>query len=90
MYNDLVYATPGLQASQIDDYFKDASFGVKQGDVERSYTPQCALPTAPDSNACEQLRIVRDRGFGVPHLSARPAPGRCSARATRRRRTASS
>lgn len=68
MYNDLVYATPGLQASQIDDYFKDASFGVKQGDVERSYTPQCALPTAPDSNACEQLRIVRDRGFGVPHL----------------------
>jgi hypothetical protein len=68
MYNDLVYATPGLQTSQIDDYFKDASFGVKQGDVERSYTPQCALPTAPDSNACEQLRIVRDRGFGVPHL----------------------
>ena len=68
MYDDLVYATPGLQASQIGEFFKDASFGVRAGDVERNYTPQCSLPTAPRSDACEQVRIVRDKGFGVPHI----------------------
>jgi len=68
MYEDLVYATPGLAGSQISSFFKDASFGVRPGDVERNYTPQCALPTAPQSDACEQVRIVRDGGFGVPHI----------------------
>jgi acyl-homoserine lactone acylase PvdQ len=68
MYEDLVYATPGLQASQIGNFYKDASFGVRAGDVERSYTPLCSLPTAPQSDACEQVRIVRDKGFGVPHI----------------------
>jgi hypothetical protein len=34
MYGDLVYATPGLQESQILDYFKDASFGVEEQNVE--------------------------------------------------------
>jgi hypothetical protein len=68
MYEDLVYASPGLQASGIDDFFKDASFGVRPGDVERNYTPQCLLPTAPSSAACEQVRILRDSGFGVPHI----------------------
>jgi acyl-homoserine lactone acylase PvdQ len=68
MYEDLVYATPGLDGSQIGRFFKDASFGVRPGDVARSYTPQCSLPTAPQSNACEQVRIVRDQGFGVPHI----------------------
>ena len=68
MYEDLVYATPGLSGPQISSFFKDASFGVRPGDVERNYTPQCALPTAPQSDACEQVRIVRDGGFGVPHI----------------------
>jgi acyl-homoserine lactone acylase PvdQ len=68
MYEDLVYATPGLQSSRIGNYFKDASFGVRAGNVERTYTPQCSLPTAPASSACEQLTIVRDKGFGVPHI----------------------
>ena len=68
MYEDLVYASPGLQASQIDRFFKDASFGVRQADRERTYSPQCSLPTAPASEACEQLTIVRDKGFGVPHI----------------------
>src|SRR5918995_754219 len=68
MYEDLVYATPGLGPSEINRFFKDASFGVRSNDVERSYTPQCGLPTAPQSNACEQVRIVRDGGFGVPHI----------------------
>ncbi len=30
---------PGLEAADIPKYFKDASFGVKQGDVERTYSP---------------------------------------------------
>ena len=31
MYNDLVYATPGLKAADIPKYFKDGSFGVPAG-----------------------------------------------------------
>jgi Penicillin amidase len=68
MYRDLAYATPGLQASQIGNFYKDASFGVKQGDAERTYTPDCGAPGAPSNPACDQLTIVRDKGFGVPHI----------------------
>ena len=39
MYEDLVYNTPGLQANQIHDFFKDGSFGAKPADVERTYSP---------------------------------------------------
>ncbi|HEX8854265.1 MAG TPA: penicillin acylase family protein, partial [Thermoleophilaceae bacterium] len=56
MYGDLVYATPGLTAADIPKYFKDASFGVKDGDVERRYSPR------------SDVTIVRDKGFGVPHI----------------------
>src|SRR3954462_6885465 len=56
MYRDLMYATPGLQASQIPDYFKDSSFGVPDGQAERPYAPRA------------DVTIVRDRGFGVPHI----------------------
>src|SRR6187397_1046667 len=56
MYRDLMYATPGLQASQIPDYFKDSSFGVPDGQAERTYAPRA------------DVTIVRDRGFGVPHI----------------------
>jgi len=56
MYRDLMYATPGLQPSQIPDYFKDASFGVPEGQAERTYSPR------------EDVTIVRDRSFGVPHI----------------------
>src|SRR6478735_618846 len=40
MYEDLVHATPGLTDSTLKDYFKDSTFGVKAGDVERSYSPR--------------------------------------------------
>ena len=40
MYRDLMYATPGLTASQIPSYFKDASFGIRPGNVERTYSPR--------------------------------------------------
>jgi acyl-homoserine lactone acylase PvdQ len=55
MYRNLLYATPGLQASQIRDYYKDASFGVRPIDVERTYSPR------------SDVTIQRD-GFGVPHI----------------------
>jgi acyl-homoserine lactone acylase PvdQ len=56
MYGDLVYATPGLPADQVGRFFKDATFGVREGDVERRYSPRA------------DVTIVRDKGFGVPHV----------------------
>ncbi len=56
MYGDLVYATPGLQASDVGKYFKDSTFGVRDGDVERRYSPRA------------DVTILRDKGFGVPHV----------------------
>src|SRR4029450_4338882 len=38
MYENLVYAPPGLPAAQVPSYFKDASFGVQGGQVERTYS----------------------------------------------------
>lgn len=55
MYEDLVYATPGLKKAQLRDYFKDATFGVKPEDTESIYSPR------------DDVTIVRDR-FGVPHI----------------------
>src|SRR5215204_4883224 len=56
MYGDLVYATPGLKPADVPKYFKDASFGVKADDAERTYSPRA------------DVTIVRDKGFGVPHI----------------------
>ena len=50
-----MYATPGLTAAQIPSYFKDASFGVRPGNVERTYSPRA------------DVTIQRDK-FGVPHI----------------------
>ena len=60
---NLVYATPGLTAAQLPEFFKDASFGVRPGDVERTYSPR------PD------VTIQRDKGFGVPHVYGRTRAG---------------
>ncbi len=71
MYTNLVYATPGLKRKQILDYFKDASFGVRPRDVERTETPDCdnplLLPPAPHNEHCGDVTIVRDQ-YGVPHI----------------------
>jgi len=69
MYGDLVYASPGLQQSQILDYFKDASFGVEEENAEDQYTPNCGIiiPPSPNSDECDDVRIVRDE-FGIPHV----------------------
>ncbi|MEA2386730.1 MAG: hypothetical protein QOJ22_904 [Thermoleophilaceae bacterium] len=55
LYRDLLGAYPGLTAAGIDKYFKDASFGVRPEDVERTYSPRA------------DVTIVRDR-YGVPHI----------------------
>jgi acyl-homoserine lactone acylase PvdQ len=55
LYRDLLSAYPSLNDAGVDRFFKDASFGVKPGDVERTYSPR------PD------VTIVRDR-YGVPHI----------------------
>jgi acyl-homoserine lactone acylase PvdQ len=56
MYGDLVYASPGLQPADISKFFKDATFGVKDGEAERTYSPR------------NDVTIMRDSGFGVPHI----------------------
>ena len=62
MYGDLVYNTPGITAAELSDFFKDASFGVPAGQVERTYSPPLrCVPT------CDVV-IQRDSGFGVPHI----------------------
>jgi acyl-homoserine lactone acylase PvdQ len=56
LYTNLLYASPGIKDSQIGDYFPDASFGVKPGDVARTYSPRF------------DVTIVRDSSFGFPHV----------------------
>jgi acyl-homoserine lactone acylase PvdQ len=56
MYRDLMYATPGLRAQDLGRYYKDSTFGVEPGDVASSITPRA------------DVTILRDNGFGVPHI----------------------
>ena len=63
MYGDLVYAAPGLKPEDLRKYYKDATFGVKPEDVERQYTPR------------DDVTIVRDKQFGVPHVYGTTRPG---------------
>jgi acyl-homoserine lactone acylase PvdQ len=63
MYRDLVYATPGMTAAKLPSFFKDSTFGVKPGDAERIYAPRA------------DVTIVRDKGFGVPHVYGKTRDG---------------
>lgn len=54
-YRDLLYGYRGLAAGDLGRYFKDATFGVKPGEAERTYSPR------------GDVTIVRDRS-GVPHI----------------------
>jgi acyl-homoserine lactone acylase PvdQ len=56
LYRDLVYADPTLTHSQIARYYKDATFGVKAGDIASVETPRPGV------------KVVRDKRFGVPHV----------------------
>ncbi|HEV7459720.1 MAG TPA: penicillin acylase family protein, partial [Solirubrobacteraceae bacterium] len=55
LYTGLVFGSPALTHDQIPNYFKDATFGVRPGDVESTEHPRAGLT------------IVRDR-YGVPHI----------------------
>lgn len=56
-YANLLYASPHLRDTQLGDFFKDATFGVRPGDA-------VAGVESPRSD----VRIVRDKAFGVPHV----------------------
>ena len=56
LYVGLLYASPRLRHRDIARYFKDATFGVRSGDVESVIHPRPGVT------------IVRDKGFGVPHV----------------------
>ena len=47
MYADLVYESPGLTASQILDFFKDASFGVRPATSSGTYDAVCVVIMPP-------------------------------------------
>jgi acyl-homoserine lactone acylase PvdQ len=56
MYTGLMYATPGLAATEIRTFYKDATFGTKHpGNIEGTYSPR------------GDVTIQRD-GYGVPHI----------------------
>src|SRR3954468_876529 len=40
LYRDLLTGYRGLDEAHLGTYFKDASFGVKPGDVKRTYSPR--------------------------------------------------
>ena len=63
MYSNLTTAAPNITAAQIGNFFKDATFGVKSGEVAGSESPEPGVT------------IVRDKQFGVPHIygDTRPA-----------------
>jgi hypothetical protein len=49
MYGDLAYAVPGITQDDVGRYFKDASFGVRPGDVARTYEDEDAPTTLEDA-----------------------------------------
>jgi acyl-homoserine lactone acylase PvdQ len=55
MYSGLTTAVP-ITASQIPQFYKDATFGVPAGDVAGTESPEPGVT------------IVRDSKFGVPHI----------------------
>jgi acyl-homoserine lactone acylase PvdQ len=56
LYENLIYASPDLSNQQLPEFFKDATFGVREDEVASTTTPR---PGAT---------IIRDEAFGVPHI----------------------
>src|SRR6185295_2375865 len=56
MYGNLVYNVPGLTEDRLLEFYKDASFGVRDDDIDRVYSPTTGVT------------VVRDASFGVPHI----------------------
>ncbi|MGB2756188.1 MAG: penicillin acylase family protein [Acidimicrobiia bacterium] len=59
LYDALAHTDPAtLTDAPLSSYFKDASFGVADSDIERSYHPA--------NNA--DVTVIRDKTAGVPHI----------------------
>jgi len=56
LYDGLIAAAPVLSHDDLDRLFKDATFGVRDGDVASTEQPRPGVT------------IVRDAGYGVPHV----------------------
>ena len=63
LYGDLVYASPTLQAGELSEFFKDATFGVREGEADLEYSPR------------GDVTIQRDEDFGVPRIYGRDRRG---------------
>ncbi|MCW3015123.1 MAG: Penicillin amidase [Solirubrobacterales bacterium] len=61
-YTNLLYASPGLPDDRIEEFFPDATFGIRPGQVESTSSPR------------EDVTIQRD-GFGRPHITGSTRPG---------------
>src|SRR5436190_4380846 len=59
LYDKLIQGAEGLTNAKIPDYYKDATFGVKPGDVESTTQPKPGV------------KIIRDRQYGIPHIYGR-------------------
>jgi acyl-homoserine lactone acylase PvdQ len=56
LYEKMVQGAPNVKRAELDQYFKDATFGVKTEDIDVEYSPR------------EGVTVLRDAGFGVPHV----------------------
>jgi acyl-homoserine lactone acylase PvdQ len=58
LYDGLIGASaqPGFGMAEVRDSYKDATFGVKQDEVESTETPRAGVT------------ILRDEGYGIPHI----------------------
>jgi acyl-homoserine lactone acylase PvdQ len=55
MYEALIHAGE-LDDDALTNYFKDASFGVPDDDIDQVYSPH------------DDVVVIRDKSFGVPHI----------------------
>src|SRR4051794_10615416 len=56
LYNGLIAGSVNLTNAKIANFYKDATFGVKAGQVESTITPKPGVT------------IIRDSAYGVPHV----------------------
>src|SRR5256714_223712 len=56
MYANLVYGAPNVGMDDLSKYYKDGTFGVRPDDVASTISPR------------DDVTIVRDRQFGIPHV----------------------
>lgn len=70
LYSGLVYKGANVKPGDLSGFFKDASFGIRPGVGSQVRNPNCAIttPPSPQSPHCDDVTIVRDDAFAVPHI----------------------